>query len=181
MIRMTPLRMSAAFVLLATVGLVQAEPLLPLADGNRWIFISEDDPSVTMEALVTESRTVDGETWYRYEEFGYGYWLRNVGPEQWQANSEPRDEAPGHMVALADPATAPDWYPYDGLVVDYEACEEPMTVPAGTFDCYVYTFEFGDDLYTRSVFAPGVGMIHTTFEQGSEVRAVVLKDYVLKD
>ena len=166
---------------LLTTSLAQAEPLLPLADGNRWIFVSEDDASVTMEALVTESRTVEGETWYRYEEFGYGYWLRNVGEEQWQATSEPDDEAPGHMVALADPATAPDWYPYDGLVVEYEACEEPMMVPAGTFDCYIYTFAFSDELYTRSVFAPGVGMIHTTFEQGSDVRAVALQDYVLKD
>lgn len=180
MIPTLPLRLAAIMILLTPV-LAQTEPLLPLADGNRWTFVSEDDPSVTMQALVTESRTVDGETWYRYEEFGYGYWVRNVGEEQWQATSEPVDEAPGRMVALADPAGAPDWYPYDGLVVEYEACEEPMTVPAGTFDCYVYTFEFSDEHYTRSVFAPGVGMIHTTFEQGSDVRAVALQDYVLKD
>lgn len=155
--------------------------LMPLAEGNRWTYVSEDDPSVTREAAVLESRTVDGETWYLYEEFGSGYWLRNVGAEQWQAVEEPDQEAPRQMLALADPATAPDWYPYDGLVVEYEACEEPMTVPAGTFDCYIYTFEFGEGLSTRSVFAPGVGLIHNTFEEGAEIRAMVLRDYTLTE
>ena len=142
--------------------------LIPLSIGNSWAYI-DTVSGKKLYAKVDTKQEINGVTWYRYNEFGDLFWVRNEGEKQFEAidyfGAKSIDQVSdiNESVVLRTDVAA---YEFSGdNKASYKPCSRPTKVPAGTFDCHIITFDLGEDQFSASYYAPGVGLIKISIKQ----------------
>lgn len=160
-------------------GYMEGMDIMPLAVGNEWEYQLYMYDSLankliklnTVTYTITGDSTIDGETWYRIDGMGPhstwgvnrddGFWI--LGP-----TGEPM------LLAKFPGQNGDEFTRITGrmtIINRIEAAGLPMTVPAGSYQCYKYAQEFGSqDRITYSYYAPGAGLIKMEImnEKGSQ-------------
>jgi len=155
--------------------------ILPLEIGNKWEYkISSEGEIKDMTTMVFKDTIINNERWF---DFGCllminredGLWLRYYDDKTNKWEEELRYKYP---------AVAGEQYSDSLDLVKVIAINEKVTVPAGTFNCYVYRIPLFEDNYMDYYLCPGVGNIKTvSYENwnGHEIYEYqILQSYSLK-
>ena len=157
--------------------------LIPLAEGNEWVYQINGNANDTITNSILKSLTVDDQTWYLLEEFRDTFWVRNSDEGYIQASNylglpeignDPKIE---ELLVLKTPQ--PDIAPYEtvgGQTIHYQPCTEPLTVPAGTYSCHQFKFELTPTEYSIHYYAPDTGLIKSSFYRQGEVHHIELTE-----
>ena len=164
--------------------------LFPLKVGNTWTFNFTDEDNVTTEVVNTvknEITILQNEKWFVLD---YDNELQSVCKNKsdgfWFAdyNTESKIYTP-ELVYKYPASTGNQYETNSGIKVKVVSINEKITVPFGTFDCYHYEIDYGDDMVTDEYFAPNVGLIKLVsyaVEAGQKIKksTTELKSFVFK-
>ena len=164
---------SAAILLLSACGGdSESEPsFLPLQVGHEWTFTVEGAVENNYTSIsVREQFNVGGTAWFGVEPLlGEFALIRNTP----RGVVHSMDCSPYDFAECLDEVGSPDeqlLYKYPASrgeqygILDWPDTavtvlgEQQLTVPAGTFGCMLYEFNFGEEIIQHCV-APGVGLI----------------------
>jgi hypothetical protein len=170
---------------------INASVIMPLAVGNQWIGqitdydVRGDIVSQNFDTLtVYKSRVINGETWYYLDHFprfsldgdSNLYELTNRSDGLYECDSEHFGEATliakypaisqDTFSTFTDPSTS---FFYENVV---DTINQPIQVPAGKFNSYVYHFEgsgrissdeLGGGVGPEQFYAPGIGLVENGY------------------
>lgn len=154
------------------------ERIFPLKIGNRFVYVNDYynyntsalDSATIDTLMVTSSKAVSGETYYSitFSSINDSLYFINRPDGFWVIDGK------GFNHKAKYPANVYDYWGEDSLMSGgkvwcrgvwvVEAKDEPVSVPAGIFNCYKYEFNYIDStntLYSRSIawYSPNVGII----------------------
>lgn len=161
---------------------VYADVLFELHVGAEWLYEMEGTENRQGVVRIETAHAVDGVLWYRLNEFGEVFWIRNGDGGQIEALNV--DEDGPHMRGDADdellvfhyPAEAGERWSFFDTEVTYQGVRS-MSLPAGGFDCHAYHLDMGDGDYSLSCFTPEVGLVYNeaVLEGGPKTVARLLR------
>ena len=140
-----------------------ADPLFYFSVGLEWKYQVEGDDKRVVTNAVTDVKTVKGRNWYKLEEYGETFWVGNSSLGQVEAidffEGDPGQlDEPEEVLIFKFPAKVGEiWYNVDSPT-SYDGVKT-LTVPAGTFNCHMYTINMGNGDYSKSCIAKDVGVV----------------------
>lgn len=156
--------------------------LVPLAVGNSWTYVDTETGEESTSS-VESKQLVNGVYWFKYNELGDSFWVRNEGLDQFEAidffNEQQIDSTIGEEVLVL--TTSKNKYAFQGIKsASYKRCDTLIKVPAGEFECHIIHFEFGEQLFSRNYYAEGIGLIKNQYQSSDGYTEVELVDYQLR-
>jgi hypothetical protein len=179
------------FALCMRVG---ADTLFPLEPGKFWTYRVTNNSGLTTEPeiinRVVTSVKIGDVTWYQLDEFEETFWIRNSSEGQLEAvNLFDRDgkelrtelerlipQAVREQLLFKFPvAEGDEWEVFDSTV-RYDGTLN-ISVPAGNFDCHMYSVSQLGHIYSRSCIAENVGIVYSdlVLENGDTVTSRLVK------
>ncbi len=171
----------------------KTDQFFPLAEGYYWQFKNLNNRKDKPRIEISRSQKMAGHIWYAAEQFGERHWLRNG-----EKGLHDAGKGTGEIVTANDVRFAKHIFQLPGLQIPgefveqrYELCSnedepcisvtyetpaEKCKVPAGKFECIIYTFT-GNGTETRWTIAPGIGPLEY-IDKNSKTE--ISKHYVLK-
>jgi|AntRauTorcE11898_2_1112593.scaffolds.fasta_scaffold02014_4 hypothetical protein len=157
--------------------------LIPLAVGNSWSYAQVGGIETATAEVLKSEHQMDS-SWFLYKEFGDIFWLKNDEGDQVEAiNAFGTRELPHRLeeeIIFYSPGEGPTAYKISGGHIQYNSCEEQLTVPAGTFPCHAYTIDLGDGISSVNYYSPGVGLIRNEFATDTGTVIFELTEYRVK-
>ncbi|SMF21975.1 hypothetical protein SAMN02745866_01376 [Alteromonadaceae bacterium Bs31] len=171
----------------------KTDEFFPLAEGYYWQFKNKNNKSDKPRIEIVKSQKMAGHTWYSTNLFGKTRWLRNAERGLYDAGA-----GTGDIVTANDVRFAKHLFQLPGLQepgefveqnyelcgrdnepcasVTYEVPKKKCKVPAGKFECIVYTI---NDSGTETIWtiAPGVGPIEYRYNNS---KTEINKHYQLR-
>lgn len=180
--------LALAWSFVSSAGAQEAQSgLIPLKVGNTWNYsLSRYDKAGKLlgredaTAKVAEEKKVGPKTWYKLNEFGDDFWVRDDAEGQYEAVLNYEEE------------TSPDRRTRESLFYRYPVDETPfkyklefgemtvvsdsteVTTNAGKFSCYHYQL-VETDLKIDMFIARGKGLVKHRFEDEAEVSVAELE------
>jgi len=159
------------------------EEIIPLSVGNSWAYI-DITSGKKQYSKVEKEQIVNGMSWFKYNEFGDSFWVKNIGKKQYEAfdyfdlpsmdNKTPLKEV---LIIRTDVSE----YTFEGILrAEYQLCREPLKVPAGIFNCHIITFHFNKDQFSINYYAEGVGLIKNIYSVKGQKSNFELVSYDIK-
>ncbi|MBZ2190548.1 hypothetical protein K8B33_15670 [Alcanivorax sp. JB21] len=142
-----------------------AEELFALNAGAEWFYEMEGGEAPEAVVRIDETRSVHGVVWYRLDEFGDVFWVRNGDGGQIEA-VEAGDNGPDEkrfyeeVLVFRYPAEPGERWELFDTEFTYQGLR-PVDVPAGRFDCHAYHLDMGDGRYALSCFVPKIGLVYS--------------------
>lgn len=156
--------------------------ILPLEIGNKWEYKTSLEGEINdMTAMIFKDTIINNERW-----FNYGGCLLMINREDglWLRFYDDITNKWIEELRYKYPAVAGEQYSDSLDFVKVLSVNERITVPAGTFNCYVYRIPLFEDNYMDFYLCPGIGGIKTvSYENwnGHEIYEYqVLQSYSLK-
>ena len=159
--------------------------LVPLAVGNTWKYMENNNEKTIIISSVEKSQSVNGVTWFLYNEMGDRFWVRNQGMEQYESYDSANMDSINfsninEQLVLAKPDGKIKSYYVEQDLITYKPCLSPITVKAGTFECHTYTFDMGDGYYSISYYAKNIGVVLNKYNSNTGYSETELIEYNLK-
>ncbi|OUR73106.1 hypothetical protein A9Q78_04910 [Methylophaga sp. 41_12_T18] len=164
-----------------TVHKTQLE-LIPLTVGNTWTYVDKSTGK-QVKSLVEKSQIIDGVEWFKYNEVGDSFWVRNRGLEQFEAIdffNEDKIQSSIENEALVLTTLTTEYMTPGVIKATSKPCSIPLKVPAGEFNCHIIQFEFGNNQFSKNYYAKGVGLIKNEFKADNKYTEIELINYQLK-
>jgi hypothetical protein len=169
------------FVFLVLSGAVQSEPLFYFHVGSSWTYQVEGGSKGIVTNRVSEMRVVRGKNWYKLIEYGEIFWVGNSELGQVEAvnffeKTPGQNDKPEEILIFKYPAEVGETWGNVGSPTTYKGIET-ITVPAGTFDCYLYYIDMGQGDYSKSCIALNIGVVYneSVFNGGAKEISRLLK------
>ncbi len=171
-----------------------ADALFPLETGQFWTYNVTNTNGLTAKSeminRVVTSVQIGNITWYQLDEFEETFWIRNGNEGQLEAvtlfdrsGEELRTElerlipqAVREELLFKFPVdTGDEWDMFDSTV-RYDGTQN-FSVPAGNFDCHMYSVSQLGHIYSRSCIAENVGIVYSdlVLENGDTVTSRLVK------
>jgi hypothetical protein len=144
------------------VGPPDNNEIWPLKTGNTWVLQStyyDSTGAVSSTGLwaieVTKDTVVEGQTWYRLFDNSYFYTNKSDGLWLLWSNSTAMSE----LLLWKYPVSAGDNWPNYPYQVTAESTNVSITVPNGTYTCYLYRMTYNSQPAEDDYLCPGVGIV----------------------
>ena len=175
------------------IAIAQDKPpiLIPLQVGNTWSYTqTETDKSgkslgrIVVSARVVADQKIGSKHWFKYQEFGDDFWIRNGPGGQFEAVLEDDETSPGKntkeiLYYRTSKNTLPFKYELEYGDMTLISKSKSVSTKAGKFKCYHYQL-VESDLKIDMFIAPGKGLIKHRYEDESSVKTSELKSMTLK-
>lgn len=145
----------AVTLLLVSTRLFAQSEIIPLAVGNYWKFVNKQGE--TEYARVLAMLNIDGNVWFKYRELSDEdiFIVRNTSKGQVELDADTNKP----VVVFKYPVKKETTYKQFGNLTKVSP-KQTVTVPAGTFETYLYNFSVADpDNQIWMWVAPGIGPI----------------------
>ncbi|MCJ8313798.1 MAG: hypothetical protein HRU38_16920 [Saccharospirillaceae bacterium] len=144
-----------------TTPTTQKVVIIPLTVGNKWIHTSNYGREATSE--VTNTLIRNGKTWFQYIEISDTYvgMNTNEGHLEYYGSIDNKDidiEGTNECTSLKFPVIQYEEYECDEVKISVTP-NVTISVPAGSFNTYLYVFGFDNSDRTQAWYAPNIGLI----------------------
>ena len=188
-----PLMLAAALMPLQhTVAQELPVDLIPLQVGNTWNYSqSELDKSGKLlrrkgvQAKVADEKKIGNKHWYKYQEFGDNFWVRNDTGGQYEAILDDEETSPNkntkEILFYRYPAKAtPTKYKLEFGEMTLVSKSTTVETKAGKFACYHYRL-VESELKIDMFMSPGKGLVKNRIEDDTSIKITELISMRLRD
>ncbi|PXF31531.1 hypothetical protein WH50_09515 [Pokkaliibacter plantistimulans] len=162
------------------------DAVVPLKVGNSWSYVVNGDPARLVSSKVEKIQMLNGQPWYYYDVLGTGHWVRgnadgslDEAVDFYQAPAL-TEATPRVEQNLVSPNGQQRDYQNEGGWINYQHCKLPLRVPAGVFDCDMYTFKTGINEKRIEFYAKGVGLVKVEIQRLQGIETYALQQYQVK-